>query len=112
MNSDLQCNVDGYVFGDEKLERAPPRTTRRLTVGTEKPDPILPLRISFVEIVPRTTSTTEKVREPIGTGPYAIQDWEYGQKLILARNDHYWGMPPPSRAPSTSGAARAVSVRR
>ena len=37
---------------------------------------------------------TEKVREPIGTGPYAIDDWEYGQKLFLKRNDTYWGEKP------------------
>ncbi|WP_029116830.1 ABC transporter substrate-binding protein [Mycobacterium sp. URHB0044] len=93
VNSDLQCNVDGYVFGDEKLAVAAPNDTT-VTVGTEKPDPILPLRISFVEIVPKSTSTTAKVREPIGTGPYAIDDWEYGQKLRLVRNDTYWGKKP------------------
>jgi peptide/nickel transport system substrate-binding protein len=93
VNSDLQCNVDGYVFGDEKLTLGAPTDTT-LTVGTQKPDPILPLRLSFVEIVPRGTSTTEKVREPIGTGPYRIDDWEYGQKLVLARNDRYWGTEP------------------
>jgi peptide/nickel transport system substrate-binding protein len=90
VNSDLQCNVDGYVFGDEKLKLDAVNDTT-LTVTTETPDPILPLRISFVEIVPRSTSTTAKVREPIGTGPYTIDDWEYGQKLRLARNDNYWG---------------------
>jgi peptide/nickel transport system substrate-binding protein len=93
VNSDLQCNVDGYVFGDEKLKVAAAGDTT-VTVGTEKPDPILPLRVSFVEIVPRTTSTTEKVREPIGTGPYAIEDWEFGQKLLLSRNETYWGAKP------------------
>lgn len=93
VNSDLNCNVDGYVFGDEKLSLQTP-DPRTVVVGTTEPDPILPLRISFVEIVPRTTSTTEKVREPIGTGPYAIQDWDYGQKLTLARNATYWGQAP------------------
>jgi peptide/nickel transport system substrate-binding protein len=113
VNSELQCNVDGYVFGDEKLKLAAPNDTT-LTVGTEKPDPILPLRISFVEIVPRTTSTTEKVREPIGTGPYAIADWEYGQKLILARNDRYWGAKPSfARAEyqwRSEGSVRAAMI--
>lgn len=93
VNSDLNCNVDGYVFGDEKLSLQTP-DPRTVVVGTTEPDPILPLRISFVEIVPRTTSTTEKVREPIGTGPYSIQDWDYGQKLTLARNATYWGQAP------------------
>jgi peptide/nickel transport system substrate-binding protein len=93
VNSDLNCNVDGYVFGDEKLSLQTP-DPNTVVVGTTEPDPILPLRISFIEIVPRTTSTTEKVREPIGTGPYAIADWEYGQKLTLARNATYWGQAP------------------
>jgi peptide/nickel transport system substrate-binding protein len=93
VNSELGCNVDGYVFGDEKLKLSTP-DENTLVVTTEKPDPILPLRISFVEIVPTTTSTTEKVREPIGTGPYTVEDWEYGQKLLLKRNDTYWGKKP------------------
>ena len=75
------------------LELSAPNDTT-LVVRTKTPDPILPLRISFVEIVPRGTSMKEKVREPIGTGPYAIDDWEYGQKLILKRNDTYWGKKP------------------
>ena len=81
------------MFGDEKLKLDAVNDTT-LDVTTETPDPILPLRISFVEIVPRTTSTKEKVREPIGTGPYAIEDWEYGQKLRLTRNETYWGKKP------------------
>ena len=113
VNSDLQCNVDGYVFGDDKLDvRAPDENT--VVIGTPKPDPILPLRISFVEIVPSGTSTTEKVREPIGTGPYAISDWEYGQKLLLKRNDRYWGAKPAfARAEyqwRSEGSVRAAMI--
>ena len=113
VNSELQCNVDGYVFGDEKLKLSAP-DDNTLIVGTEKPDPILPLRVSFVEIVPRTTSTTEKVREPIGTGPYAVENWEYGQKLILHRNDTYWG-PKPAFARAeyqwrSEGSVRAAMI--
>jgi peptide/nickel transport system substrate-binding protein len=113
VNSELQCNVDGYVFGDEKLKLAAPNDTT-LTVATEKPDPILPLRISFVEIVPRSTSTAEKVREPIGTGPYAIQNWDFGQKLTLARNERYWGAKPAfARAEyqwRSEGSVRAAMI--
>ena len=113
VNSDLNCNVDGYVFGDEKLKLNAANDTT-LTVTTETPDPILPLRISFVEIVPRSTSTTAKVREPIGTGPYAIDDWEYGQKLHLKRNDTYWGRKPAfARAEyqwRSEGSVRAAMI--
>ncbi|MCG7607349.1 MULTISPECIES: ABC transporter substrate-binding protein [Mycobacterium] len=113
VNSDLQCNVDGYVFGDDLLDvTAPDENT--VVIGTPKPDPILPLRISFVEIVPSGTSLTEKVREPIGTGPYAIEDWEYGQKLQLKRNDRYWGAKPAfARAEyqwRSEGSVRAAMI--
>ncbi|MET0901576.1 MAG: ABC transporter substrate-binding protein [Mycobacterium sp.] len=113
VNSDLQCNVDGYVFGDEELGLSVV-DDKTLTVTTTTADPILPLRISFVEIVPRTTSTAEKVREPIGTGPYAIDNWEYGQKLTLVRNDTYWGTAPDfSRAEyqwRSEGSVRAAMI--
>lgn len=93
VNSDLACNVDGYVFGDEKLDVRAVSPTR-LTVTTRTADPILPLRLSFIEIVPRTTDTKAKVRIPVGTGPYAVRKWETGVSISLARNDRYWGKPP------------------
>ncbi|MGA6155294.1 ABC transporter substrate-binding protein [Stenotrophomonas sp. NPDC087984] len=93
VNSDLACNVDGYVFGDAKLDVRAVSPTR-LTVTTEKTDPILPLRLSFVEIVPRTTDTKAKVRIPIGTGPYAVKSWQTGVSISLARNADYWGKAP------------------
>jgi peptide/nickel transport system substrate-binding protein len=93
VNSDLMCNVDGYVFDDSPLGLRVDSPTR-LTVTTEKPDPILPLRLSFVEMVPRTTDTGAKVREPVGTGPYAIADWQTGVSITLTRNDTYWGDAP------------------
>ncbi|MBD1543137.1 peptide ABC transporter substrate-binding protein [Arthrobacter sp. IA7] len=93
VNSKLGCNVEGYVFGDADLKvKAVDATT--LTVSTPAPDPILPLRLSFLEVVPTSTSTTEKVREPIGTGPYKIEQWDAGQKITLSTWDGYWGAKP------------------
>ncbi|MFF6813897.1 ABC transporter substrate-binding protein [Streptomyces sp. NPDC012403] len=93
VNSDLACNVEGYVFGDEDLEVKAESDTR-LTVTTEQPDPILPLRLSFVEIVPRTTDAEAKVRVPVGTGPYAVSSWQPGAAIDLSRHDGYWGEAP------------------
>ncbi|MDQ0077623.1 ABC transporter substrate-binding protein [Arthrobacter oryzae] len=93
VNSKLGCNVEGYVFGDADLAvKAVDATT--LTVTTPEPDPILPLRLSFLEVVPASTSATEKVREPIGTGPYKIEKWDAGQKITLSSWDGYWGDKP------------------
>ncbi|APU16547.1 MULTISPECIES: ABC transporter substrate-binding protein [Actinoalloteichus] len=92
-NSALACNVDGYVFGDQELGLEVVNDTT-LTITTDVADPILPLRLSFIEVVPRTTSTEAKVREPIGTGPYAVAAWDTGVSISLRRHDDYWGEAP------------------
>ncbi|MCQ4121587.1 ABC transporter substrate-binding protein [Rhodococcus tibetensis] len=113
VNSTIGCDVDGYVFGDDALVVAAvdPST---VTVTTATADPILPLRISFVEMVPTTTDAQDKVRAPIGTGPYRVDYWDHGQRLSLVRNDTYWGsMPEYTRAIyqwRTEGSVRAAMV--
>jgi len=113
VNGDLGCNVEGYIFGDDDLVvEATDATT--LTVTTPAPDPILPLKLSFIEIVSPETSNTEFVREPIGTGPYAIGEWEAGTKLTLDRNDDYWGDAPEFAAVEyqwrSEGTVRAAMI--
>lgn len=55
--------------------------------------PILPLLMSLVTIVPENTPL-EFVREPVGTGPYAMTDWTPGQQIVLTARDDYWGDKP------------------
>ncbi|WP_199429188.1 ABC transporter substrate-binding protein [Qaidamihabitans albus] len=97
VSSDIGCNVDGYVFGDSELTTNVVNDTT-LEVATAESDPILPLRLSFVEIVPAETDAEAKVREPSGTGPYRIETWDQGVSLRLARFDDYWGTAPPFAA--------------
>ncbi|NUL47111.1 peptide ABC transporter substrate-binding protein [Cellulosimicrobium funkei] len=94
VNGDLGCDVEGQVFGDDDVVvEATDDTT--LTVSTERPDPVLPLRLSFIEIGAPTEDAAEaKVREPIGTGPYSIAAWDPGIKISLERHDDYWGEEP------------------
>jgi peptide/nickel transport system substrate-binding protein len=33
-------------------------------------------------------------RNPIGSGPYLFQDWATGDRIVLVRNEKYWGKPP------------------
>ncbi len=37
-------------------------------------------------------------RAPIGTGPYRFDHWDKGTRIVLARNDSYWGKPPAIEA--------------
>ncbi len=32
--------------------------------------------------------------QPVGTGPFVLQEWQHNQKLILAPNPLYWAGPP------------------
>lgn len=34
---------------------------------------------------------TFATKNPIGTGPYKLQSWTIGDRLVLVRNDKYWG---------------------
>ncbi|MFC5834475.1 ABC transporter substrate-binding protein [Nonomuraea insulae] len=114
VGSKIDCNVDGYVFGDVKLT-VTVADDSTLKVKTAKPDPILPLRLSFVEIVPTTTSATGKVREPVGTGPYKIAKWDAGRSLRLERFAGYWGKAPDFAAAEyvwrTEGSIRAAMIK-
>jgi peptide/nickel transport system substrate-binding protein len=32
--------------------------------------------------------------DPVGSGPYVFDKWDVGQKIVLRRNDNYWGKKP------------------
>lgn len=55
--------------------------------------PILPLLMSLVTIVPEETPL-EFIREPVGTGPYKLTNWTPGQQIVLTSRDDYWGTKP------------------
>jgi peptide/nickel transport system substrate-binding protein len=60
---------------------------------TDPAQPIMPLLMSLVTIVPEETPL-EFIREPIGTGPYVLKNWTPGQQIILAARPDYWGTKP------------------
>jgi peptide/nickel transport system substrate-binding protein len=66
-----------------------------LQVITKRPDPILPLRLSYVDIADLESQKLEvKITKPIGTGPYAFVNRVQGQSVKLTRFDGYWGKSP------------------
>lgn len=64
-----------------------------IDIKAEPAQPILPLLMSLVTIVPSETPM-EFVRDPIGTGPYKLTEWTAGQQIVLERRDDYWGTQP------------------
>jgi peptide/nickel transport system substrate-binding protein len=59
----------------------------------EPAQPILPLLLSVLTIVPEETPL-EFVREPIGTGPFKMTEWVPSQRIVLEQRDDYWGEKP------------------
>ena len=86
-----------------------------LKVVTEKPDPILPRELSFVDLVSPNTPTTGFTDHPIGTGPYTWGSWNRGQFLEINRWDGFWGeKPAPTKVrvvARTEASVRANMVK-
>ena len=36
----------------------------------------------------------ENTRDAIGTGPYRVAEWAPSQRILLGRDEGYWGEPP------------------
>ena len=64
-----------------------------IDVTVNPAQPILPLLLSLLTIVPEETPL-EFVREPVGTGPYKLTEWTPGQRIVLTERDDYWGDKP------------------
>jgi peptide/nickel transport system substrate-binding protein len=87
----LTCETPRY-FGDTALSFTVV-DDHTVDVKAEPAQPILPLLLSLVTIVPSETPV-EFVREPVGTGPYALTEWNPGQNITLERRADYWGEAP------------------
>ena len=55
------------------------------------------------------------VKHPVGTGPFKLETWEPGVRVVLARNDQYWGGAPKVRqaiyVPIIEAQARLSAIK-
>ena len=71
-----------------------------LRIRTKGPYPTLPLDLAELYVVSKraaehaTTDDFNKGKAAIGTGAYRFVEWLPGQRLVLQRNDDYWGAKP------------------
>ncbi|MFV0383199.1 ABC transporter substrate-binding protein [Paracoccus sp. (in: a-proteobacteria)] len=87
----ITCEISRYYEGIEITPTVVDATTIDFT--TQPAQPILPLLLSLLTIVPSETPV-EFTRNPVGTGPYALAEWNPGQNIRLVRRDDYWGDAP------------------
>ena len=84
----------GYLRTIESMEAPDPLT---LIVKTTIPNPDLPLNLASIHIVSKhigEKSATEDYnsgKAMIGTGPYKFVSYTPGDRVIMTRNDDYWG---------------------
>lgn len=69
-----------------------------LKVVTKAPDPILPLRIAWIDMISPKSPMASKTSKPVGTGPYSFVRYTPGTSLEFKRFDGYWGSKPQARA--------------
>lgn len=86
------------------------------------PDPALPSKVAFsslhiqpAEHLEATGGGGDLVRNPIGTGPYRLENWDLGNEMVFSRFDGYWG--EPAKEPTlifrwnSEAAARLVELQ-
>lgn len=89
MNPAMSC-VDGTVsFSAVKVD------DYTVDISNSVPDPIMPVRFVKGNLMTSPNSPPDTpIRQPSGTGPYVVSEWVPGVKVVLVRNDNYWGERP------------------
>jgi len=92
------ASYEPYINYIERLEAPDPH---RLIVRTREPFPTIVAYIGAVGILPKAVAETARKedfdtgRSAIGTGPYRVAEFVPGNRLVLLRNDAYWGEREP-----------------
>jgi peptide/nickel transport system substrate-binding protein len=72
----------------------------KLLVETTTPDPLLPNSMSRIRIISARfkdapSGDFNSGKAAIGTGPFLLESYTPGNKVMLKRNDSYWAKKPP-----------------
>lgn len=87
------CSVREKFFLDIELDLTAV-DSHTIDIVTDKPDPILPTRLTFMTIDSPNTPTDQHSLAPVGSGPYVFDNWQSGLDIRLTRNPDYWGDTP------------------
>jgi len=108
----------GAVGGIASMSVLDPRTLR---FKTRTPNPEFIEQIGRVYIVSRKAAEGKQSSDfndpavAIGTGPYKFKQWVPGDRLVMTRNDAYWGTKPAFENVTlrfiTNDAARVAALR-
>lgn len=91
MDPALTCETPRYFGG--MTVTATVVDDHTIDFAADPVQPVLPLLLTLLSIVPAETPA-EFIREPVGTGPYALTEWTPGQRIVLTERADYWGELP------------------
>ncbi|MBO6866564.1 MAG: peptide ABC transporter substrate-binding protein [Thalassococcus sp.] len=110
----IVCEIGAKYFGGMEL------TTNVVDANTiditaNPAQPILPLLMSTMTVVPAETAVDSFVSTPVGTGPYTFDEYNVGQNIKLSANPNYWGDQPAVQSANyvfrSDSAVRAAMVQ-
>ena len=92
-NETILCEIGTKYFGGIEL------TTNvvddvTIDITANPAQPILPLLMSTVTVVPSETPLDQRMDVPVGTGPYIFDEYVRGQHIKVSANPNYWGETP------------------
>jgi peptide/nickel transport system substrate-binding protein len=111
-----------YTRSIASFDIVDPHTIR---IHTKSPTPDLPLDLSLIFIMSshaaagpapegKTTAQLNAGDGLVGTGPYRFVSYTPGDRVVVARNDHYWGGKQPwdrvTIVAMTDGGARVAAA--
>jgi ABC-type transport system substrate-binding protein len=95
---ETDCATEGYT-GNFKSIEAVDESTVKFTLCT--PDPAFPAKVAFSafsiqssDYLASTGGGGDIINNPIGTGPYKLENWDLGNEMVLTANPDYWGDKP------------------
>lgn len=96
----LPNNPQSYVSALRSVAGVRAVDERTLRITTDVDNPTLPYQLRILSIVSRklaaaaTPGDFAAGRPTVGTGPYRFVEFRPGERLILKRNEGYWGPKP------------------
>lgn len=105
------CSYGGAIRAVEAVDTY----TVRFTLCD--PDPAFPAKMAFpifaiqddLYLREHQGDSSEMSRQPNGSGPYRVAEYEPGVRLILRPNPDYWGIPPRIQTLSFRWASTSLS---